>query len=295
MRFGFHFMDFNLPGSPSTTAEVMRRTARIAEEGGASWLSVMDHYFQMERYRTAHDPMLEGYTALGFFAGVTERIRLGTVVTGVTYRHPGLLAKIGTTLDIVSGGRSFFGLGAAWYEREHLALGVPFPPLKERFERLEEALQIALQMWSDEEGPYEGRHYRLAETINVPQPVQRPHPPIVIGGSGEQKTLRLVARYAQATNLNGGGGPEEVAHKLSVLRRHCDEAGTDYDAIEKTVQGGGLDPSDKDGFLKGAEALAAVGVEHIQLRAPAPDPAGFAEYVTTELGPRLAQIPVVER
>ena len=158
----------------------------------------MDHFFQMEGFQTAHDPMLEGYTTLGYLAAKTERVKLGTVVTGVTYRHPGLLAKIATTLDVLSEGRSFFGLGAAWYEREHLALGVPYPAMSERFERLEEALQIVLQMWSDDEGPFEGKHYQLAETISVPQPIQKPHPPIVIGGGGEKKTLRLVAKYADA-------------------------------------------------------------------------------------------------
>jgi len=166
MRFGFHFLDFTQPGEPQSLAGLIRDSARTAEESGASWFSVMDHYFQMEHFQTAHDPMLEGYTTLGFLAGVTERMKLGTIVTGVTYRHPALLAKIVTTLDVLSGGRAFLGLGAAWYEREHLALGVPYPPISERFERLEEALQIALQMWSDDEGPFEGKHYRLAETIS---------------------------------------------------------------------------------------------------------------------------------
>src|SRR5690606_29759854 len=138
------------------------------------------------------DPMLEGWSTLAYVAAVTEKLKLGTVVTGVTYRHPGVLVKTATTLDVLSEGRAFFGIGAAWYEREHRALGVPFPPLKERFERLEETLQIARQMWSDDNGPYEGVHYRLAETICVPPPISKPHPPIVIGGTGEQKTLRLV-------------------------------------------------------------------------------------------------------
>ena len=201
----------------------------------------MDHFFQMEGFQTAHDPMLEGYTTLGYLAAKTERMKLGTVVTGVTYRHPGLLAKIATTLDVLSEGRSFFGIGAAWYEREHLALGVPYPAMSERFERLEEAIQIVLQMWSDDEGPFEGKHYQLAETINVPQPIQKPHPPIVIGGGGEKKTLRLVAKYADACNLNVTD-VEEVAHKLQVLREHCDAEGRDYATIEKTMQGGPANP-----------------------------------------------------
>jgi F420-dependent oxidoreductase-like protein len=291
MRFGFHFMDFNIPGGPQSIAPMMRDTATVAEQIGASWFTVMDHYFQMERFRTAFDPMLEGYTALGFVAGVTSRIRLGTVVTGVTYRHPGLLAKIATTLDVLSEGRAFLGIGAAWYEREHLALGVPFPPLAERFERLEEAVQIALQMWSENDGPFEGRHYQLAETISRPAPIQSPHPPIVIGGSGERKTLRLVAQYAQGCNLIAED-VDTVAHKLQVLREHCDRLGTDYAAIEKTVQGPLVaDPlSDPDAFLASVEQLAALGVEHVHFRAAGPDMADFAQRVGDTLAERLLAI-----
>jgi F420-dependent oxidoreductase-like protein len=289
MRFGFHFMDFNIPGEPHTIAPVMRETAVAAEEVGGSWFTVMDHYFQMERFRTALDPMLEGYTALGFVAGVTSRIKLGTVVTGVTYRHPGLLAKIATTLDVLSEGRAFLGIGAAWYEREHLALGVPFPELKVRFEMLEEAVQIALQMWSENDGPYAGKHFQLAETINRPAPIQAPHPPIVIGGGGERKTLRLVAQYAQACNLIAS--VDEVEHKLQVLREHCDRLGTDYDAIEKTTQGGATDPvEDPDAFLRDAEKLAALGVEHIHFRAVTPDPAGWVRRFGDTVAERLTAI-----
>jgi F420-dependent oxidoreductase-like protein len=292
MRFGFHFLDFTLPGNPATLAPTIARTAAAAEAAGASWFTVMDHFFQMEKFQTAHDPMLEGYTTLGFLAAKTERVKLGTVVTGVTYRHPGLLAKIATTLDVLSEGRSFFGIGAAWYEREHLALGVPYPPISERFERLEEALQIVLQMWSDDEGPYEGKHYRLAETINVPQSIQRPHPPIVIGGGGEKKTLRLVAKYADACNLNVVG-VDEIAHKLSVLRGHCDTEGRDYATIEKTTQGGPLNPvEDPDGFLRYAEQIAALGIEHIQLRTATDDPAGYVARAGELIGDRLAAMEV---
>ncbi|MGE3448111.1 MAG: LLM class F420-dependent oxidoreductase [Microbacteriaceae bacterium] len=290
MRFGFHFLDFTLPGSPQTLAGHLSRTAKAADAAGASWLSVMDHFFQMEQFQTAHDPMLEGYTTLGYLAASTERVRLGTVVTGVTYRHPGLLVKTVNTLDVLSGGRAFFGLGAAWYEREHRALGVPYPPMAERFERLEETLQIALQMWSDDEGPYDGDHYHLVETINVPGPVQQPHPPIVIGGGGEKKTLRLVAKYADACNLNVTE-VDEVAHKLQVLREHCDAEGRDYAAIEKTMQGGAADPNaDPDAFLAYAERLAALGIEHIQLRTQTDDPAGYVARFGETVAPRLAGI-----
>ena len=292
MRFGFHFLDFTQPGEPESLPGLIRESAQVAEQSGASWFSVMDHYFQMEHFQTAHDPMLEGYTTLGFLAGVTERMKLGTIVTGVTYRHPALLAKIVTTLDVLSGGRAFLGLGAAWYEREHLALGVPYPPISERFERLEEALQIALQMWSDDEGPFEGKHYQLAETISQPRTIQRPHPPIVIGGSGERKTLRMVAQYADATNLIVPD-PETAAHKLAVLREHCDTLGRDYDSIEKTVQGSRMDPvGDPDAFLTLAEGFAAQGVEHMQFGLPHPDPVGYVHAFAETVAPRLAQIEV---
>lgn len=295
MRFGFHFLDFTQPGEPESLPGLIRQSAQVAEQSGASWFSVMDHYFQMEHFQTAHDPMLEGYTTLGFLAGVTERMKLGTIVTGVTYRHPALLAKIVTTLDVLSGGRAFLGLGAAWYEREHLALGVPYPPISERFERLEEALQIALQMWSDDEGPYDGKHYQLAETISQPRTIQRPHPPIVIGGSGERKTLRMVAQYADATNLIVPD-PETAAHKLAVLREHCDALGRDYDAIEKTVQGSRMDPvADPDAFLALAEGFAAQGVEHMQFGLPHPDPVGYVEKFAETVAPRLTQIEVRTR
>ena len=171
MRVGIHFVNFTLPGAPQTLGPTLATTARIAEESGVSVFTVMDHWFQMEMMATSQDPMLEGYTSLGFLAGQTSTMTLGLLVTGVTYRHPGLLAKIVTTLDVLSGGRAQLGIGAAWYEREHRGLGVPFPPLSERFERLEETLQICLQMWSDDDGPYEGRHYQFAETICSPPPI----------------------------------------------------------------------------------------------------------------------------
>ncbi|MFD1715251.1 LLM class F420-dependent oxidoreductase [Amnibacterium flavum] len=290
MRFGIHFMDFNIPGGSAALAPALGGTAEAAEEVGASWLTVMDHFFQMEQFRTAHDPMLEGYTTLGYLAAKTSTVKLGTVVTGVTYRHPGLLAKIATTLDVLSEGRAFLGIGAAWYEREHLALGVPYPPLAERFGRLEEAIRIALQMWSDDDGPFAGEYYQLAETINVPASVQKPHPPIVIGGSGEQKTLRLVARYADATNLIV---PDAAAakHKLEVLARHCETEGRDYASIEKTAMAGMVDPvADPDTALRQAEEFAAVGIEHLHYRAVTPDPAGWARRLGDDFAPRMAQI-----
>jgi F420-dependent oxidoreductase-like protein len=289
MQVGVHYMNFTLPGGPEAIAPTLAATARAAEDAGFTRMTLMDHYFQMEHFRTAHDPMLEGYTALGYVAAQTQKMSLGLLVSGVTYRHPGLLAKIVTTADILSGGRAFLGLGAAWYEREHLALGVPFPPLKERFERLEEALQICLQMWSDDEGPYEGRHYRLAETICVPKPIQQPHPPIMIGGSGEKKTLRMVAQYGDACNLFGSD-VDMVKHKLEVLERHCDDLGRDPSTIERTIQGRGDPIGDPDGFVAQMEQYAALGIDLVELNPPAPDPLAFVEQVGATIVPRLAQL-----
>jgi F420-dependent oxidoreductase-like protein len=235
MQLDLHVSRFDWAGGPSGIGPGVAALAERAEGIGVRTLSFMDHFFQMDWMAPAEHPMLEGYTALGFVAGCTERLRLRLLVTGVTYRHPGLLAKTVTTLDVVSSGRAELGIGAAWYEREHRGLGVPFPPVSERFERLEEAIQICLQMWSDNNGAYEGRHYRLEETLCSPMPVSTPRPRIVIGGSGERKTLRLVAQYADACNLfDLGLGPEGIPHKLDVIRRHCDDVGRDYDEISKT-------------------------------------------------------------
>ena len=202
--------------------------------------------------------MLECYTGLGFIAGVTERLRLRVLVGGVTYRHPGLLAKTMTTLDVLSGGRAEFGIGAAWYEREHRGLGVPFPPIAERFERLEECLKIVLQMWSEDNGAFAGKHYQLAETLCVPAPVSAPRPRIMIGGGGEKKTLRLVAQYADACNFFGG--PDEVGHKLDVLRGHCDAIGRDIGEIEVTALLNAQPGWGPDDVVAACEGLAKAGV-----------------------------------
>lgn len=193
----------------------------------------MDHVWQISHIGPPEHEMLEAYTTLGYLAGKTHRVNLLTVVTAVVYRDPGLLAKAVTTLDVLSGGRAMLGIGAAWNEDEARGLGLFFPSTAERFERLEEAIQIALQMWSEDDGPFAGKHYHLTRTLNSPQPLSRPHPAILIGGAGERKTLRLVARYADACNIFDG---PELAHKLDVLREHCEREGRDYDEIEKTVQ-----------------------------------------------------------
>jgi len=229
--FGLHLPSFTWEGGAPELPQRLSQIARLADEGGFDRLSVMDHVWQIEHLGPPEREMLEAYTTLGYLAGQTRRVKLLAVVTAVVYREPGLLAKAVSTLDVLSGGRAMLGIGAAWFEAEARGLGLPFPPLSERFERLEEALQICLQMWSGDEGPYEGRHYQLARTLNSPQPANRPR--ILIGGSGERKTLRLVAKYADACNLFDG---PELAHKLDVLRQHCDREGRDYDDIEKTVQ-----------------------------------------------------------
>jgi F420-dependent oxidoreductase-like protein len=289
MDVGIHFFNMTLSGGPEALRGHIRDTAEAAEAAGCTMFTCMDHYFQMEAYTRAEDPMLEGYTTLGFVAGRTERMTLGLMVTGVTYRHPGLLAKIATTLDVLSGGRGMLGVGAAWYEREHVGLGVPFPPLGERFERLEETVQIALQMWSDDDGPYEGRHYRLAETLNVPPPLSRPRPRLMIGGGGERKTLRLVAQYADADNLFITS-PEQVQHKLDVLRGHCDDVGRDPAEILNTVTGRISADTDVDEFVAQMAGYAEIGIGHVQLGLLGEEPAQLVESVVSKLVPRLAEL-----
>jgi F420-dependent oxidoreductase-like protein len=271
MRVGLQLPSFTWPGGPAETGPRLAAIGRAADEAGFASLWVMDHFFQIPPVGKAELPMLEGWSALAFLAGVTRRVRLGTLVTGVTYRHPGVLVKTATTLDVVSGGRAWLGIGAAWFEREHAGLGVPYPPLGERFERLEEALRIARQMWSGDDGPFEGRHYRLAETLCVPPPVSRPYPPILIGGTGEKKTLRLVARHADACNLFEQLGPELLRKKLDLLRRHCDAEQRDYAAVERTTLGTAWIAPGREGaadVVRRCRALADLGVQHAIFNLP---------------------------
>jgi F420-dependent oxidoreductase-like protein len=290
MNLDLHVWRFDWAGSPAQMGAGVGALAERAEGLGVRTLSFMDHYFQMERMAPAEDPMLEGYTALGFVAGRTERLRLRLLVTGVTYRHPGLLAKIVTTLDVLSAGRAELGIGAGWYEREHLALGVPFPSVTERFERLEETLQICLQMWSDDHGPYQGRHYRLAETLCSPMPVSRPRPRIMIGGSGEKKTLRLVAQYADACNIFGDAAV--VAQKIDVLRRHCDSVGRDPNEIEVTAMYRDLPEGVSVAeVVAGAQELGDIGVSTLVTSSVGDDPAGWLE---STFGPAMADLAAIE-
>ncbi|MFJ9380918.1 LLM class F420-dependent oxidoreductase [Streptomyces sp. NPDC101455] len=270
MRLGIHIIGFDSPKEPGGLGPELAAAGAAAESAGVGWLSVMDHHFQMEEMGGPDNAMLECNTTLGYLAAHTSTIQLGALVTGVTYRHPGLLAKIVTTLDNLSGGRTTLGIGAAWYEREHLGLGVPFPPTGERFERLEETLRICLQMWDPQNnGPFEGKHYQLAETLCVPPPVSEPRPEILIGGGGEKKTLRLVARYADTCNLVAVS-LAEVAHKLDVLRRHCDDVGRDHTHIRKTAiyLGDSVQNGDLDTFAREMTRYAELGIETVIVSPP---------------------------
>ena len=232
VRIGLQIPDFSVAGGAQQLGRQLAAVARTADDAGFDSIAVMDHFFQISMIGPPEQDMLEAYTTLGYLAGCTSRARLLTLVTGAVYRHPGILAKIVTTLDVLSGGRAWLGIGAAWNDQESAGLGIPFPPVAERFERLEETLQICLQMWRGDEEAYLGKHYSLERPLNSPQSLSRPHPPIMIGGGGEKKTLRLVAQYADACNLFVG---RDETRKLDVLRQHCEAVGRDYDTIYKTA------------------------------------------------------------
>jgi len=272
MKVGLQIPAFKWDGGAATIAPRLKKIARTADGAGFASLWVMDHFYQLEgMIGPADDPMLEGYSTLAFLAAATERVQLGTLVTGVIYRHPAVLVKTATTLDVLSGGRAYLGIGAAWYEKEARGLGIPFPPLKKRFEKLEETLQIAHHMWNGNREPFKGRDFQMDEPISSPQPLAKPHPPILIGGSGEKKTLRMVAQYADACNLMVYGGTEQIAHKLDVLKRHCDNLGRNYDDIERTALGtvhiapGQMSPADVIALCR---SVADVGIQHIILNMP---------------------------
>src|SRR5437764_1220943 len=302
MRLGLQVPNFTWPNGQSQLGRTFGQIAERADKAGLYSLWVMDHFFQIRGVGPAANEMLEGWSALAFAAGRTNRIKLGTLVTGVTYRHPGILVKTATTLDVLSHGRAYLGIGAAWNEQEHRGLGVPFPPLVERFERLEETLQIAHQMWSDNDAPYEGKHYQLARPLNSPLSVQKPHPPILIGGSGERKTLRLVAQYGDACNLFGRFPKPEIQRKLGVLREHCQALGRPYEQIEKTT----LSSFNltRDG-RNGSTTPAALLEELAQLAALGIDQAIFSlqnvydiepfDLLTNEVVPAAAKIQVAGR
>ena len=271
MRIGLQVPSFTWPDGAPSIGPRLAEIGKSADEAGFASLWVMDHVFQIQYVGPVEDPMLEGYSALSYLAGVTERVKLGTLVTGVIYRHPGILLKTAITLDVLSRGRAYLGIGAGWFEREARGLGVPFPSTKERFEQLEETLQIAHQMWSGEVAPYRGVHYHLGETLNSPQALSRPHPPIMIGGMGERKTLRLVAKYADACNLFAFAGSDVIRHKLDVLRRHCEDVGRPYEEIERTALGTvnlAPDGMTAEGVIGLCRELNEAGIQHAIFNMP---------------------------
>jgi F420-dependent oxidoreductase-like protein len=290
VKIGLHIADFTYPAGPAGLADDLARIAATAEEAGFARISVMDHVWQIGVLGPPEHEMLEAYTALGYLAARTSKVELLAWVTAVTYREPGMLAKLVSTLDVLSKGRAWLGIGAAWNEEEARGLGLHFPPTKERFERLEETLRICLQMWSDDDGPFVGQHYTLDRTLNSPQPLTRPHPPILIGGSGEKKTLRLVAQYAQACNLFGG---PDVERKLDVLRGHCADLGRDYDEIEKTVMVPfdlGENGEKTDALLAQLQGLAALGVQEAHGWVPRVSEPGVLERFGKDVVPAAAEM-----
>ncbi|OGO72522.1 MAG: LLM class F420-dependent oxidoreductase [Chloroflexi bacterium RBG_19FT_COMBO_62_14] len=271
MRIGLQVPRFTWAGGAPRIREALAEIARAADEAGFYSLWVMDHFFQIRGVGEIDEPMLEGYTTLAYMAGLTEKVKLGTLVSGVVYRKPGLVVKEATTLDVLSGGRAYLGIGAAWNEREALGLGFDFPPRKVRFEWLEETLRIAHLLWSGQVGVFHGKHFRLEETLNSPQPISKPHPPIMVGGGGERKTLRLAAQYGDACNLFSGQGLETLKHKLDVLKHHCEELGRAYNEIEKTTLGtihlapGAMSAT---GVVALCRDLAGVGIQHAIFNLP---------------------------
>lgn len=269
MRVSLSITNYSWPDGPAGFGSHLERVAQAADAAGLHTVWVNDHLIQADPNSTPEADMLEAYSTLGFLAAQTRRVRLGTLVTGATFRSPALLVKAVTTLDVLSGGRAWLGIGAGHQEDEARAMGLHLPPMGERFERLEETLRLALQMWSGDESPFEGRHYRLERPLNNPQSLTKPHPPILIGGMGERKTLRLVAQYADACNLfDIPDGGRMAKHKLEVLARHCEALGRPYDDIDKTVSTRlGADES-PGAFTQRCGQLERLGFDHaVVLRA----------------------------
>jgi F420-dependent oxidoreductase-like protein len=287
MKFGLEINDFEWPGGNARMGEHLADIGRRAEDGGFDSLWVWDHFIQLRKWE---DAILEGWMSLAFLAAATKRVKLGTLVTGVTYRHPAILVKQASTLDVLSGGRAYLGIGAAWNEREHAAFGVEYGSWTDRFELLEDALQIAHRAWGGETGPFDGKRIHLTEQMDSPRPIQQPHPSILIGGGGERKTLRLVAQYADATHQTTSD-PSEFRHKMDVLRRHCDEVGRDFDEIERFA---GLGVTDRrtmnlmepSRILDDVGALAVAGVQGVFLVLPrAADPETIERFAAEVIAP----------
>jgi len=294
MKIGLQIPSFTWPGGPANIAPKLAEIAKTAEEAGFYSVWVMDHFFQLEpMLGKAEEPMLEGYSTLTYLAALTERVKLGTLVTGVIYREPGLLVKLATNLDVLSGGRAYLGIGAAWYDREARGLGFDFPPMKDRFELLEEALQITHLMWSDKVDAYNGNRYQLEESLCSPMPLTKPHPPIMIGGVGEQKTLRFVAQYGDACNLFARAGADVLRHKLDVLRGHCEAVGRPYGDIEKTalatahLAAGRMTPEE---VIATCQQMASIGIEHLIFNMPNVHDIAPLEMFGKEIIPAVASL-----
>lgn len=289
MRLGFQFQTFEQP--PDRLGSELGATARAAEDAGFDSVWTMDHLLQLPVLGPIDAPMIEAYSTLNFLAAHTSRVKLGALVTGLMLRHPGVLIKQVTTLDVLSGGRAMLGIGAGWYEREHRGFGVAFPPLAERFERLEEILQLAHRMWSGNWDPFVGKHYQLSEPVNSPRPVSRPHPPILVGGGGEQKTLRLVARYADACNLDVDD-VQEAAHKLAVLREHCAEIGRPFDDIQRTALIAVIDLGPRGelagAFVERLGVLASIGIQAVIGTLAGDDPRRAIEIAGRDVIPQVS-------
>ncbi len=290
MKFGLQVNQFTWPGGAAAIGPTLARVVRTADDAGFDSIWVMDHFFQIRGLGPPEAPMLEGQTALGFIAAHTDRARIGLMVGGVHYRPPGLWIKMTTTLDVLSGGRAWFGIGAAWNVHESNGLGFPFPPLKERFEWLEDTLQMAHAMWSEGSGTheaFEGRHLTATHLINSPQSMSRPRVPIMVGGGGEQKTLRLVAQYADACNIFGRS-PEFVAGKFEVLRGHCERLGRPYDEIERTVLTSiDLETEATDAVVERFGGLAEAGAQHVIFSVRGVADTTRLERIATEVLPQL--------
>ncbi|HEX9635390.1 MAG TPA: LLM class F420-dependent oxidoreductase [Candidatus Limnocylindria bacterium] len=289
MKFGLQVNSFTWPGGTAAIGPTLARVTKTADEAGFDSIWVMDHFFQIRGLGPPEAPMLEGLTALGFMAAHSQRARLGLMVGGIHYRQPGVWIKAHTTLDIVSGGRAWFGIGAAWNEEESAALGFPMPPLRERFEWLEDTLRMAHAMWTGGSGTaerFEGKHLTATRLLNSPQSISRPRVPIMIGGGGERKTLRLVAQYGDACNVFGG--PERIAHKYSVLREHCERLGRPYEEIERsTLQSVDLEHETPARIVDRFGALGEAGAQHILFSLRGVHDSAKLERIAAEVFPQL--------
>ncbi|MHA2090121.1 MAG: LLM class F420-dependent oxidoreductase [Candidatus Kariarchaeaceae archaeon] len=292
MKLGIQIPNFSFPSGEKNLRKDLKDIVQLVDKSDFYSLWVMDHYYQIQNLFGLEytEPMMEGYSLLNYFAGLTENVKLGTLVTGVHYREPAFLVKQATTLDVVSGGRGYFGVGAGWYKEESEAYGFHFGTFKERFEKLEEALQITKKMWSDESGPFEGKHYQLKDVHNSPQPINGKMP-IMIGGMGEKKTLRMVAQYADTTNLFGRAGLEGLKHKLDVLKKHCENLNRDYNEIEKTTLNTFHLAPEKDtieGLIKELKEFSEIGISHAIINLPNIHELAPLERVRDEVLPAIA-------